>query len=230
MGDFRRVYRMNGLLRFNHWAMFIAFIACAITGFYIAHPFLVFETGEIVDSYVMGYVRLIHYLGAIVLDVILIIWIYLFFFGRHPYFKFIFPLKDRGKEALQMLKHYFTLDFKDRPHTEDRMDALNAWGIFLFIIVFKALMLITGFAMLSPQISAANTAVPGGQYVFYYTGQIAYLLFGDLSNIRLAHHLIAWLMIFFVIIHIYIEIWREIFWKEGDISIVFSGHKFLRKK
>ncbi len=230
MQDFKRVYRMNAILRFNHWAMFIAFIACAVTGFYIAHPFLAFETGEIIDSYVMGYVRLIHYLGAIVLDVILIIWIYLFFFGRHPYFKFIFPLKERGIEAIQMLKHYFTLNPKDRPYVEDRMDALNAWGIFLFIIIFKALMLITGFAMLSPQISSVNTAIPGGQYVFSIIGSIALFIFGDLANVRLAHHMIAWIMIVFVLIHIYLEVWREIFWKEGDISIVFSGHKFIKKK
>lgn len=44
---YERVYRMNLIMRINHWLMFIAFLACAITGFYIAHPFLVFETGEI---------------------------------------------------------------------------------------------------------------------------------------------------------------------------------------
>lgn len=225
-----RVYRMSGLHRLNHWLMFLAFITCAVTGFYIAHPFFVFETGEIVDSYFMGYVRLIHYLGAITLDIVLLIWIYLFFFGHSPYFKFIFPLVPRLKEAFQMLKHYFTLNMKDRPESFDRMDALNAWGLFLFIILFKALMLVTGFAMLSPQINASNTAIPGGQYLFSSIGSIAYLIFGNLANIRLAHHFMAWLMIVFVILHIYIEVWREIFWKEGDISIVFSGYKYIRKK
>lgn len=228
--DYIKVYRMSGLHRLNHWLMFLAFITCAITGFYIAHPFFVFETGEVVDSYFMGYVRLIHYIGAITLDIVLLIWVYLFFFGHNPYFKFIFPLGPRLKEAFQMLKHYFTLDFKDKPYSGERMDALNAWGLFLFIIVFKALMLVTGFAMLSPQINAANTAIPGGQYLFSGLGSIAYFLFGNLANIRLAHHLMAWLMIVFVMLHIYIEIWREIFWKEGDISIVFSGYKFIKKK
>lgn len=228
--SYERVYRMNLIMRINHWLMVIAFIACAVTGFYIAHPFLVFETGEIIDSYVMGYVRLIHYLGAILLDVILLVWLYLFFFGHHAYFKFIFPFGPRLKEALQMLKHYFTLKPEDRPETEDRMDALNAWGFLLFIILFKALMLITGFAMLSPQITAENTAIPGGQYVFSGVGAIAYLLFGDLATIRLAHHLMAWILIVFVLIHVYLEVWREAIWKEGDISIVFSGYKFIRKK
>jgi Ni/Fe-hydrogenase 1 B-type cytochrome subunit len=227
--SYERVYRMNIIMRINHWLMFIAFIACAVTGFYIAHPFLVFETGEVIDSYVMGYIRLVHYLGAILLDVILLVWLYLFFFGHHSYFRFIFPLKPRFIEAMQMLKHYFTLRPEDKPETGDRMDALNAWGIFLFIIIFKALMLITGFAMLSPQITAENTAIPGGQYVFSTIGSIAYFLFGNLANIRLAHHTIAWLMIVFVLIHIYLEVWREAIWKEGDISIVFSGYKFVKK-
>lgn len=225
-----RVYRMNLIMRINHWLMVIAFLACAITGFYIAHPFLVFETGEIIDSYVMGYVRLIHYLGAIFLDVILIVWLYLFFFGHHAYFKFIFPFGPRLREAFQMLKHYFTLKPEDRPETYERMDALNAWGFLIFIILFKALMLITGFAMLSPQITAQNTAIPGGHLVFSGIGAIAYFLFGDLATIRLAHHVMAWILIVFVIIHIYLEIWREAIWKEGDISIVFSGYKFVRKK
>lgn len=230
MTELTRVYRMNGILRINHWLMFIAFIACAVTGFYIANPFWIFGSGEAIDGYAMGYIRLVHYVGAIVLDVILIIWMYLFFFGHHPYFKFIFPLGPRLKEAGQMLKHYFTLNPKDRPNTSDKMDALNAWGILLLIIVFKALMLITGFAMLTPQINFSNTAIPGGHYLFSSVGGIATIIFGDLANIRTAHHLMAWFMIVFVGIHIYIEIWREIFWKEGDISIVFSGYKFVRKK
>lgn len=230
MEEMTRVYRMNGLLRFIHWTMFCCFIVCAATGFYIAHPFLVFETGETIDNYVMGYVRLFHFFGAIGLDVILVIWIYLFFFGDHPYFRFIFPLRERFKEALQMLKHYFTLDPKDRPDTGERMDALNAWGLFLFIIVFKFMMLLTGFAMLSPQITFANTLFPGAQYLFSFSLTISEVIFGGAPTIRLAHHLMAWFLIMFVSIHIYLEIWREVFWKEGDISIVFSGYKFIKKK
>jgi len=227
--DYLKVQRMSGLHRLNHWLMVIAFITCGATGFYIAHPFLVFETGEVVNSYFMGYVRLVHFFGAIILDVILLIWIYLFFFGHNAYFKFIFPLGPRLKETLQMLKHYITLDMKDRPEMSEKMDALNAWGLFIFIIVFKFLMLTTGFAMFSVQINASNTSIPGGQYMFYAFGALAQFLFGDIVSIRTAHHLIAWLMIFFVINHIYLEIWRENFWKEGDISIVFSGYKFIKK-
>lgn len=227
--EYIKVQRMSGLNRVCHWLMVIAFITCAITGFYIAHPFLVFETGEVVDSYFMGYVRLAHFFGAIGLDVILLIWIYLFFFGDNPYFKSIFPIGQRLKEAVQMLKHYITLDMKDRPEMSEKMDALNAWGLFLFIIVFKFLMLTTGFAMFSAQINASNTSIPGGQYMFYAFGFLAQFLFGDLVSIRTAHHLMAWLMIFFVINHIYLEIWRDNFWKESDISIVFSGYKFIKK-
>jgi Ni/Fe-hydrogenase 1 B-type cytochrome subunit len=39
-----------------------------------------------------------------------------------------------------------------------------------------------------------------------------------------------WLLIVWVVFHIYYQVWRTIFWKEGDISIIVGGSKYVKIK
>jgi Ni/Fe-hydrogenase 1 B-type cytochrome subunit len=38
----------------------------------------------------------------------------------------------------------------------------------------------------------------------------------------------AWMTVAWAMFHIYYQVWRTIFWKEGDIAIVFGGEKFVK--
>jgi Ni/Fe-hydrogenase 1 B-type cytochrome subunit len=50
----------------------------------------------------------------------------------------------------------------------------------------------------------------------------------SIMDVRISHHITMWLIITWVVFHIYYEVWRTIFWQEGDISIVFGGDKFAK--
>jgi Ni/Fe-hydrogenase 1 B-type cytochrome subunit len=52
---------------------------------------------------------------------------------------------------------------------------------------------------------------------------------GTLMDVRIAHHISMWLIIVWVIFHVYYQVWRTIFWSEGDIAIVVSGNKFVKE-
>jgi Ni/Fe-hydrogenase 1 B-type cytochrome subunit len=49
-------------------------------------------------------------------------------------------------------------------------------------------------------------------------------------GVRIAHHTSMYLILVWVMCHIYYQIWRTIFWKEGDIAIVIGGSKFVREE
>jgi len=55
-------------------------------------------------------------------------------------------------------------------------------------------------------------------------------VFGGNMGVRMAHHTSMYLILVWVMCHIYYQIWRTIFWKEGDIAIVIGGSKFVREK
>jgi Ni/Fe-hydrogenase 1 B-type cytochrome subunit len=51
---------------------------------------------------------------------------------------------------------------------------------------------------------------------------------GTLMDVRIAHHITMWLIVVWMVFHIYYQIWRTIFWEEGDIAIVIGGSKFVK--
>ncbi|RMG86543.1 MAG: Ni/Fe hydrogenase, partial [Candidatus Dadabacteria bacterium] len=42
--------------------------------------------------------------------------------------------------------------------------------------------------------------------------------------------LAAFVIVALAMIHIYLQIWRDIFWTEGHISVVFSGYKYVEEE
>jgi Ni/Fe-hydrogenase 1 B-type cytochrome subunit len=53
-------------------------------------------------------------------------------------------------------------------------------------------------------------------------------LFGGNMGVRIVHHTVMWWILSWVVFHIYYQIWRTIYWKEGDISIAFGGEKYAK--
>ncbi len=229
---YRRDKRFSAYKRLLHWMTALAFLGCAVTGMYIGHPtWWIGSKGVKPDAFVMGYIRLTHYICAIILDIILFQWLYLFFFGRDPWYKSVFPIRKSLKEYFMFLKNMFTLSEKDKPRVTERMDAMNGWGLMVFVILVKAFLLFTGFGMLMNQLNFSNSLF--GHVSAWFLGLIALPAKWVLKEqvlIRKIHHILAWIAITTVSIHIYIQIWRSVFWKEGDVEIVIGGYKFIKEK
>ncbi len=52
---------------------------------------------------------------------------------------------------------------------------------------------------------------------------------GGNMGVRISHHETMYWILGWVMFHIYYQVWRGIFWKEGDISIVVGGSKFVKE-
>ena len=105
-GDIQLVHRMTVIKRIIHWSFFLAVINNIVTGFYIAYPFLIFgktpaqsdsiskgiiNSGETYQAFIMTWMREFHFIGAVIIDVIFIVWLYLAFFrGKNLFIKALY--------------------------------------------------------------------------------------------------------------------------------------------
>ena len=226
----RRVRRMSVVMRVMHWLLALSVAACFVTGVYIGTPGWLRPTGwGPADALVMGNVRFVHFVFAMLVDVAFLVWFYLFFFSmQEPFVRSLVPVGPRLREALQMLRHYFTL--RNKPPTRDpHIDPLNAYG-FLLIHVLVFVQMVTGFALMRPTFSHANSLVPLWPWMLGLAERVSLGVFGTIVVVRQVHHVAAFLIVALAMIHIYLQIWRDAFWTEGHISVVVSGYKYIEEE
>lgn len=226
-----QVKRMTGAMRIIHWVNVISMIVAVITGLYIADPYYqAFIADPAVDKYVMAWNRWGHFIVAIIFDVTSIIVAYLFFFSRFekPYKKII-PTGKNIKEFGEVVLNLLTLN-RRKNFDSTHGDSFNA-VYFLIFHLLLAWMLFTGLQLyvhgLESGISSIGAWWPWILHVA--TDWTIPVTGGTLMDVRVAHHLSMWLIITWVAFHIYYQVWRTIFWKEGDIAIVVGGSKFVKE-
>ena len=223
------VKRMTVAGRIIHWVNAISIVAAVITGLYIGHPYYQsFIADPAVDKYVMAYNRLIHFVGAIILDVTSIIIAYLYFFSRFekPYQKVI-PNKKNLAEFWEVVVNLFSFN-RRKNFDSTHSDSFNTVYFTIFHILL-VMMLLTGLQLyvhgLESGLSSVGAWWPA---VLHLSTDWTLTVFGGNMGVRIAHHTMMWWIIVWAIFHIYYQIWRTIFWREGDIAIVFGGEKFVK--
>ena len=228
---YKQVKRMTPAMRIIHWINAICMIGAIATGLYIGHPYYqTFIADPAVDKYVMAWNRYGHFMIAIIFDVTSIIIAYLYFFSRFekPYKKLI-PNGKNITEVGAVLVNLITLNRK-KEFDSSHADSFNTvyFTIFHILLIW---MLLTGLQMyvhgLASGISSIGAWWPWILHVA--TDWTIPVTGGTLMDVRISHHLTMWLIVCWVVFHIYYQVWRTIFWKEGDIGIVISGTKFVKE-
>lgn len=206
-------------IRINHWAMAFSIFVLIATGFYIADPFTI-ASGETVDKFFMGNVRFVHILFGVFL-VFLFIWrIYLAFFSTfHADWKDFFAWARLGNFRKQ-IKFYLLISKEPPEHTHlyGPLQSL-AYGGLLFMLF---LICLTGLILMGAGYHAGLTAL-----VYFLLKPVENLL-GGLATVRWIHHILTWLFILFIVVHVYMAFWYDVIFKEGTISSMISGRLFRK--
>ncbi len=236
---YKQVKRMTPAMRTIHWVNAFSMIVAVATGLYIGAPYYqTFIADPAVDKYVMAWNRWGHFIVAIIFDVTSIIVAYLYFFSRFekPYKK-ILPTPTNIKEFFAVLVNLLTLN-RTKNFDSTHSDSFNIvyFTIFHLLLVW---MLLTGLQMyvhgLGSGLSSIGEWWPAMLHlVTDWTIPVSgWLVAGGptatLMDVRISHHITMWLIITWVVFHIYYQVWRTIFWKEGDIAIVIGGSKFVKE-
>ncbi len=214
---YRRIYVWQRPIRLFHWVNALAITALFSTGLYIASPVLT-STGEPYDNFVMGRVRQIHFVAAFVFAIAFMWRIYWFWFGN-TYARSGFPYVWRlawWKDLFRQAFDYLRLDFG---HIHLGHNALAGLSYTIFIIALGWAQMFTGFAMYSE-------SNPGG----FFDGLVGWVLplLGGSFRTHMWHHLFAWIFATFAIVHIYIVILDGRQYRNGLISSMIMGRKFVR--
>ena len=231
MPNIKEVKRMTGTMRIVHWLNAICMVVAVITGLYIGHPYYqTFIADPAVDKYVMAWNRWGHFIVAIIFDVTAILIAYLYFFSRFekPYKKLI-PTWTNIKEFFEVFLNLITFN-RRKNFDSSHSDSYNIvfFTIFHLLLVF---MLLSGLQLyvhgLASGISSIGAWWPA---MLHLATDWTLEVFGGIMGVRIAHHTSMYLILVWVMCHIYYQVWRTIFWREGDISIVVGGSKFVREE
>lgn len=229
--SYKKIERMTAFMRINHWVVAICMVAAVLTGLYIGHPYYQsFIADPAATKYVMAWNRWIHFMSAIIFDVSSVIVAYLYFFSRfEKAYKKLIPTWTNAKEFVFVLENLFTFNNIKR-FDSSHADSFNAVYFFIFHLML-VWMLFSGLQLYVHGLESGISSIGAWWPALLHLTTDWTITFcgGTLMDVRLWHHYTMYAIIAWAMFHVYYQIWRTIFWQEGDISIVIGGSKFTKK-
>ncbi len=218
----KTVFVYEAPVRLWHWLNALSIAVLAVTGWFIASP-LPSVAGEASDTFLMGYIRFTHFAAAYVFAVGFLARVYWALVGNHHARQlFRLPLTDAKWWAglLKELRWYFFLE--KRPHKYVGHNPLAHLIMFLAITLGGVIMMVTGFALY-------GEGAQEGHWTHSLFTSWVIPLFGQSQAVHSWHHLVAWGIVTFVIVHVYAALREEVMSRQTMISAMISGSRTFRE-
>jgi len=207
-------------IRLWHWMNFFAIFALFITGYLIAVP-TPSVGGEAINHFLFGNIRLIHYAAGQVFAWGFLARAIFALIGNSTareifYVPFWRPEWRNG--FVGMLRWYtFTQKRAPRFIGHNPIAQMMMFGAF----VLPALVVIaTGLALYGEAL--------GVDHPLFRVTETVWTLTGGSLQTHVFHHLAMWLMVVFVILHIYAAVREEIMSRQSMISTMISGWRMFK--
>ena len=213
------VYVYDGTVRLWHWLNVLCVFTLIGTGILIAAP-LSSVSGEASANFLMGYIRFTHFAAAYLFAVLFLVRVYWAWVGNeHASEIFILPVfRTAWWAALRMqLRWYFFIDPKAPKHIGH--NPLGHFFMFLFIVA-SVFMIFTGFALYSE-------GKGQGSWQDHLFGWVI-PLFGGSQAVHSWHHLGMWMIVCFVILHIYAAVREEVMSRQSMLSAIIGGTRTFK--
>lgn len=216
--EYRWVYMWQWPIRAMHWAAAGSIVVLIVTGFYIGKPYFV-AGAQATDPYLMGRFRLVHFVAAGVLVATGIVRVYWLLAGNaFENWKALFPVRRRDWTNLfRMIKKYLMIHPERAPHYVGH-HPLQQWS-YTLVYALTVFMVLSGFALY-------GLYNPSG--FFYRAFGWFGVTLGGAQATRFWHHVLAWGFLVFIPMHVYLSLRADVTEKEGTMSSIFSGGKFVR--
>jgi Ni/Fe-hydrogenase 1 B-type cytochrome subunit len=185
--------------RILHWIIMVSIILLALTGFYIHAPFISNGVG-----FLMAMMRGVHFAAAGILAIAFIVRVIWMLVGpRCDWKNFIVGFRDMLLLP-KVLLHYAHIAKK--PVIVKKYNPLQMLA-YCFAYILVLFQIITGFAL---------------QYPDGILRPITYSVFGNVVNLRVAHYIVSWVFVIFIMIHVYMAI-RESFEDVKEMQLFSKG-------
>ncbi len=211
--DEKPVYVWEVPVRLTHWVNVLAILVLSGTGFYIGNPIL----GGSVS--LMAWMRGVHRITAWVFVASLALRTYWAFAGNDwASWRELFPYLTReGRRVMARTFLYYTFLRREPPGTVGHNPLAGL--AYSAVVTLMFLQITTGFALQSLGGAGWRRVLFG--WIFSFV---------SLQGVRLAHHLIMWLLLGFMVHHVYSSLLMDAEEKNGLMASIFSGYKFVRRR
>ncbi len=214
------VYVYEAPVRLWHWVNALAITVLAVTGYLIANP-LPSVTGEASDHFIMGYIRFFHFAAAYIFTAGFIGRAYWALVGnRHARELFRLPLFRRSfwAELWHEVRWYAFLE--KEPKKYEGHNPLARLFMVVIVTVGGFFMVLTGFALYAEQTG------PGSWQDLLFGWLIPWA--GQSQDVRMWHHWGMWIIVVFVMIHIYVAIREDILSRQSIVSTMINGWRLFK--
>ncbi len=222
--EYKRAYIWELPVRLFHWGNALAITVLIVTGIIIGNPPAILTNADPMQIYWFGIIRATHFITAYLLVAFVAIRFYWAFVGnKYARWKAYWPFSKENMKNIGYVLKVDVLLGHDREHKLSNISVgHNAVAGSAYLIFFLMLLVITftGFGLYAP------TSSWWFPQLFDWVPEF---LGGD-GNTRLVHHITMWLIILFIIVHVYLVFYHEWIEGRGEVSSIFSGYKFVRKE
>jgi len=209
------LYVFEAPVRIWHWLHALTIVVLAATGWLIANP-LPSIGGEASSHFMMGNLRLVHLVAAHLFAIGFLVRIYWALVGnRYSRELFIVPFwKGEWWKNLVYELRFYTFTTRE-VHKEKGHNPLAQMAMFVFNVLLVVVLICTGYALHAEQLGH-------GSWADSLFGWVTPLL-GNAQEVRMWHYLAMWLMLVFVIIHVYMAFRADIMGRQSSVSTIISG-------
>lgn len=213
--DRKPLYVFEAPVRLWHWTHALSILTLAITGYFIAHP-LPAVHGEASDHFIMGNIRMIHFIAAYVFAVGWAVRVYWAFVGnKYARELFIVPVwRAAWWEGLGHELKFYAFMTRKMPKTPAH-NPLAQFAMWAFNVVLVLVMICTGFALYSQ-------GTGDGSWADSFFGWV-FALIPSSQTVRMIHLFGMWLMLVFIVIHLYMAIRADLIGRQSSVSTIIGG-------
>ncbi|AKH21752.1 Ni/Fe-hydrogenase, b-type cytochrome subunit [Sedimenticola thiotaurini] len=214
------IYVYEAPVRVWHWVNALAITLLAVTGYLVANP-LPTLPGEASDHFLMGYIRFVHFAAAYIFAVAFLGRIYWAMVGN-TYSRQLFKLPllrlSFWQELLHEIRWYAFLEREPKKYAGH--NPLAHLVMVAIITVGGVVMIVTGFALYAEQTGL-------GSWQDRLFGWLIPLM-GQSMDVRSWHHWGMWVIVVFVMLHVYVAIREDIVSRQSLISTMISGWRTFK--
>lgn len=214
------IYVFELPVRIWHWLHAFSIFTLMLTGYLIAVPPPSLH-GEASAHFIMGYIRMIHFIAAMVFTVGLLVRFYWAIVGNEYSHQLLFPRVWRRqfwKDFWHEVKWYLFLTRKCSKFVAH--NPLAQIAMFAANVVLALFMVCTGFALYSQGTGIDSWADKLFGWVF--------LIEPSSQTVRMWHLFGMWLMLAFVVIHVYMSIREDVHSRQNGVGTMISGWRRFR--
>lgn len=215
------IYVYQAPIRIWHWIQAFAILALGITGYLIGSP-LPTVPGEAYENFLMGYIRWIHFVSAYIVIIGFIFRIYWAIVGNSHARQIFFPPVWRirfWKEVWHEILWYAMIAKEPKKYAgHNPLAVITMHIMYVWTTIF---MIVTGLALYG------EGTGPGTWQNDWFSSWVI-PLFGQSQDVHTWHHLGMWVLISFVITHVYVAVREDIMSRQSIISSMISGWRMFK--